>query len=96
MPTPAISPSSATPRKEVGRKQKKPASSETAASVSEQPMPRVAASSARSQIAVSVTLLAIARRELDAEIDAKTDEQRGEGDRDQVEAADQQDAERPT
>ena len=40
-----------------------------------------------------MALLAVAGRELNAEIDAKPYEQRGEGDRDHVEAADEHDAE---
>ena len=40
------------------------------------------------QIALEVSLLAVAHRDLDAEIDADADEENGEGDRDEVQRAD--------
>ena len=95
MPTPAMRPSSDTPRKAVGRKAKKPAISEIAASVSDQPTPAGRGSHRRGQVGLLEAVGPVADGELDAEIDAEADEQCREGHRDRVQLADHQQAEAP-
>jgi hypothetical protein len=92
IPPPAIWPSSESPRYDVGMNEEKP----TAVAAAKRQRGAGLARSApqgRAQRAVFVPLGSIAHTELQAEIDAQTDEQHKERDRNHVQRANRQQAE---